>query len=185
LAARVMAVPLATCSQQPWFPHPHSGPAAADPGADPDEQQLAEAHAGAEPELPPRGRVGVVVGHRRHAEGATDAFHQRRVAPRQVRREPQDAGGLLHESRRRDPDRRHLGRRDRAGGRLHRPERRFLFVRGRRPHVAVQDRAGAIDEERRDLRAADVDAHGVVAGRSHRAHARSSVDGGRPKVISS
>src|SRR5829696_4741778 len=76
--------------------------AAADAGADADVQDVAVALRRPDPDLAPDGGGVVVLRERRNTERALDAIDERRLAPREVRREPQHARAGLDHARGRD-----------------------------------------------------------------------------------
>ena len=130
-ASRTSAEPLAYCSKQPWLPQPQRMPsgttrmwpisrahperaavelaveddAAADAGADGDQQQVVDVVAGAELELAPRGGVGVVLDHDRQVDARLEVGLEVDVAPGEVGREQHDGAGLVDVAGRADADR--------------------------------------------------------------------------------
>src|SRR5829696_6683362 len=74
----------------------------ADAGADADVQDVAVAVRGPDPDLAPDGGGVVVLRERRNPERALDAIDERCLAPREVRREPQDPRAGLDHARGRD-----------------------------------------------------------------------------------
>ena len=113
----------------------------ADPGAHPDEQQVANALTRAGLELAPRGRRVVVVCPRRDTECMGDVRRQRRVTPGQVGREPHDAGLGFDQACGGDAHRAHRRIHDGPRGLDHGGQGGSLVFGGRWSHIAGKDRA--------------------------------------------
>ena len=135
-ASRTSALPLAYCSKQPRLPQPQQQPvghhphvadlradaegaaeqlavvhdAAADAGADRDQQQVVDVVAGAEGELAPGGGVRVVLDHDGQVDARLEVGLEVDVAPGDVGREHHRRPGPC----RRSPPRRRRPRRSRA-----------------------------------------------------------------------
>ena len=200
-ASRTSAEPLAYISKQPRLPQPHRMPsghhahvpdlgahaegaaveraveddAAADAGADGDQQEVVDVVAGAELELAPGRGVRVVLDDDGQAERRLEVGLQVEVAPGQVGGEQHDGAGLVDVA-----GRAHADRLDRGGGSRSSVTSFSIAasmacdVGGRRldPEL-LEDGAVLVDDAAGDLGAADVDAAGqahdcVIASSSRR-----------------
>ncbi len=135
--------------------------AAADAGADGDGDEVALAPAGAEAELAPGHRVGVVLHHDGQAGHLGEPALERLLAPGEVGGEADDAAGLVDEPGGADADGLDLvlvGQfLDRLGHGLGDLGR--VVGRGRLQET-LDDQPVGVDDARRDLGAADVDTDG-------------------------
>ena len=193
-ASRTRALPLAYCSKQPRLPQPHSRPsghdahvadlgadaegaaeqlavehdAAADAGADGDQQQVVDVVAGAEGELAPGGGVRVVLDHHREVDPRLEVGLEVDVAPGDVGREHHRRRGPCRCSRprRRRPRRSRGATRARSTSSSMASSIGLGVGRRRLDAELLDDRAVLVDDTAEDLGAADVDAAGTgVMGR--------------------
>ena len=188
-------MPLAYCSKQPRLPQPHSRPsgttrmwpisaadaeraaeqlavehdAAADAGADGDQQQVVDVLAGAEGELAPGRGVRVVLDDDRQVDPLLEVGLEVHVAPGEVGREHHRRPGLVDVAGRADADGGDLVARLSSVDQLLDGLLDRLGVGRRRLDAQLlDDRAVLVDDAAGDLGAADVDAAGQASWRRPR-----------------
>ena len=128
----------------------------ADPGAESDEHHRRRAGGGAEPPLRERRGVHVVLDHDRQSDPVRDPVGDRRVAPRQVRGEPDATAVRRDEPGQRQPDRAHgVPLRQLRDDRGDRGLERLLAAR-RGGAGGVDDRALGVDDPGAHARATHV-----------------------------
>ena len=133
--------------------------AAADTGADGDEQEVVDVLAGTEGELAPGGRVGVVLDDHREVHVLLQLGLQVDVPPRQVGREVDPRPGVVDVPRGAHADAGDVVARPELGHQARDRSLDRLDVLGRRLDLQLlQDAAVGVDDAPGDLGAADVDA---------------------------